>query len=309
MSNGKTNRDTTKPLGNTKPINDISKAIVDSGGINNLAKSMSEAFQPKIHITVPQAMIDSMNALSYQISTSTSNIVKPLVESYNRQFKDLFKNLHKVLQAYYPSNWIGPEGESIKLPSNLETLLLDEGLPLAWVLPYPVLKKVVDSHSHKDRRSILYRNRKHILTECSEILSTIDNDTLESYVRFAIESIDAIHSNHWKASQALSANLLESVLSQVFTKDDRLEITSQKKKVDWKKFPVKEALVVGGIWGSYSKYKLEDGDTIPYRFTRHASAHAVSDKQYSNINALIAIMHTTALLKLISEIDVPKTKK
>ena len=64
--------------------------------------------------------------------------------------------------------------------------------------------------------------------------------------------------------------------------------------------PARSAVVLGGIWGAFGQFWPENGEQIPRNFSRHASAHGVSRRQYSRINALLALMHVTAPLKLLS---------
>jgi hypothetical protein len=49
------------------------------------------------------------------------------------------------------------------------------------------------------------------------------------------------------------------------------------------------------------RYMGEDGEPVPTRFNRHASAHGLSEEQYTRVNALAAAMLITSLL---CELDV-----
>ena len=72
--------------------------------------------------------------------------------------------------------------------------------------------------------------------------------------------------------------------------------------MDINQYPLRVAIVLGGIWGSYGEFWPSNGDVIPREFSRHGSAHGVSRRQYSRINSLLALMHVVSLLKLL-EID------
>lgn len=104
--------------------------------------------------------------------------------------------------------------------------------------------------------------------------------------------------NH-EAGQALAANLLDSILRHEFSSSDRRSITSQTDRLDIDDYPPRLALVLGGIWGAHGEYWPDRGDQIPRRFSRHASAHGVSKRQYSRVNATISVMHVAALLRVI----------
>jgi len=55
------------------------------------------------------------------------------------------------------------------------------------------------------------------------------------------------------------------------------------------------------LWQAYQKYKTEDGDPIPTTFSRHASVHGVSAKQFSRRNAVQAVLFLSSLLVFLDE--------
>ena len=126
-----------------------------------------------------------------------------------------------------------------------------------------------------------------------------DDSELREYTRFAAEAADALINGPPSASQALSANLLDTILRRSFSKDSREAVTDQANRPNIDDYPLRVAIVIGGIWGSHAEYRPYRGDTIPYRYSRHASAHGVSRRQYSRVNAVIALMHVVALLKVM----------
>ena len=235
------------------------------------------------------------------------SLVGPLAGMWSEQISNLVKNVGKIASYHYPPNWQG-EG-LLKLADNLETLLLDEGLPLAWVPPRHILAKVIQANTSSERRRVLYSNRMCIITACEQELKSIGRRELDELIAFVLESIEAMRNGHWKASQALSTNVMDTIVSQLFDKSTKIAIRNHKTRISWKEYPVKEALVLGGIWGAYLEY-WPDGksNNIPQQYTRHASAHGVSRRQYTNINALIALMHVVGLLKLIAS-EQPDTNR
>ena len=59
---------------------------------------------------------------------------------------------------------------------------------------------------------------------------------------------------------------------------------------------ITESIVIAGLWGAFGAYWPDNGDEIPTIFSRHTSAHGVSRRQYSKVNAVIALMHVVAYL-------------
>lgn len=51
------------------------------------------------------------------------------------------------------------------------------------------------------------------------------------------------------------------------------------------------------MWCAHVKYRTEHGDPIPSTYGRHPSAHAVSRTQYKRVNAVLAIMVVTSVIK------------
>jgi len=52
---------------------------------------------------------------------------------------------------------------------------------------------------------------------------------------------------------------------------------------------------------AYQKYKTEDGDAIPTTFSRHATVHGVSQRQFPRRNAVQAVLFVSSLLVFLDE--------
>jgi hypothetical protein len=300
--------DALKPL-----LPDLSKTLgllvaqnMGSSYLSSIAKMNTDFLasldlMPKIDLPIikidTSAMLPNLDKFAQSITKMIQPAMTALFDSYRVQFADLAKNFSKILGTSFPPNWQGEE--LIKLPKNLETMLLDEGLPLAWVPPRPVLEKVFAAHSAGARRTVLSNNWRCIVEACVAELDGVNEPRLMEYVEFATEAAESLRDGRWRASQALSANLMDSILNQSFDKASKKRVTDQKTRVGWEDYPIRLALVIGGIWGSHSEYWPSKGDPIPRRYTRHASAHGVSRRQYARLNAVIAVMHIVGLLKVI----------
>jgi hypothetical protein len=233
---------------------------------------------------------------------STEKLLKPAFDAIHaiqrEQFAGLLDGIQVALDRFLPPNWRGVEGRKFK---DLETMLLDEGLPLAWVPPPAVLARIFAASTPAERRRVIGRSWKTIACACDEQLDSISASELKGHAKLGKQAVASLLDGNSPASQALSANLLDSVLHAHFNKKDRRTITGQKTRLDFKSYPVRVAIVLGGIWGAYGEYWPEKGDKIPRSFSRHASAHGASARQYSRINAVLALMHVTALLKMLEQ--------
>jgi hypothetical protein len=123
------------------------------------------------------------------------------------------------------------------------------------------------------------------------------------YQQFALPIVEMLEDGHPEGAQALAANLLDTMLRETLTSADHKRMTGQKNRLSIDDLPMRAAMVFGGIWGAHTEFWQSRGDAIPRQFSRHGSAHAVSRRQYSRINALVALMHVTAYIMLIDSGD------
>lgn len=220
-------------------------------------------------------------------------------EAQREQFAQLIGVARRAVEAQLPPNW---RAEAISVPKDLEVLLLDEGLALAWVPPPAVLTRLFNASSASERRRILGSRWKVITNACIEELDSVRDSSVSSHVRFARKAADALLAGSPEASQALSANLLDTVLRAEFSATDRKSITGQRARLDIDGYPLRVAIVLGGIWGAHGEFWPENGDKVPRAYSRHGTVHGVSRRQYSRINAVLALMHVVSILRLI-EVD------
>lgn len=216
-------------------------------------------------------------------------------EVQRKQFAEAIAAARRAYDASLPPNW--PTGHN--LPTDLEALLLDEGLALAWVPPEDVVVQLFAAASASERRAIIGRRWRGIGRACIEELNQISHPVLRGHGHFAREAADTLMNGSAAASQALSANLLDSILRVEFSGSDRKTITCQKTRLEIGDYQLRVAIVLGGIWGAHGQFFPERGDQIPRLYSRHGSAHGVSRRQYSRVNAVLALMHVVALLRVM----------
>ncbi|WP_421119845.1 hypothetical protein ACE2AJ_00345 [Aquihabitans daechungensis] len=214
-----------------------------------------------------------------------------------KQFADVIAAARRAYDASLPPNW--PKGAN--LPADLEVMLLDEGLALAWVPPENIVVQLFAAASASERRTIIGRRWRGIGRACLDGLNQVTHSDLQDHAHFAREAADTLMNGSAAASQALSANLLDSILRAEFSDNDRTTITGQKNRLDIGDYPLRVAIVLGGIWGSHGQFFPERGDQIPRSYSRHGSAHGVSRRQYSRVNAVLALMHVVSLLRVLEQ--------
>lgn len=222
-----------------------------------------------------------------------------LLEQQYRQWDSLFENLRTLAEKFFPPNW-----KDVKHPdfATIGSILLDEGIPLAWVPDQDILQALFDAPGPAARRRIIGKRWRGLVSDCRAVLIEVSHPTLRCHQPFAMEIIEALRDGHVSAAQALAANLLDSTLRRSFDKDAFKTVTTNKKggtRFDLDDYRARAAFTLAPIWRAYAEYWESQGDPIPRSFGRHPSAHAVSRTQYSRINAVIGLMLVASLLKLL----------
>lgn len=260
-------------------------------GLTQISRDLIPALKLDYSTLFPQ-----IGSINKQVLSSLAPSIKIIQDFQRNQFADIIASARRARSASLPPNW---RRDDVQIPTDLEVLLLDEGLPLAWVPPTDTAVELFAAGSRAERRRILGNRWRGTANACVAELRQIQAPELAEHVEFAIDAAETLLAGRHKAAQALSANLLDTVLRQSFNSKDLRSITGRKQRFDIEDYPVRVAIVLGGIWGSYGEFWTSKGDKIPREYSRHGSAHGVSRRQYSRINSLLALMHVVSLLRLI----------
>lgn len=274
----------------------------------DFAKSL-QANIPKFKLDLPPLQLDytrllgpALNlenlGLKSLIDASSLQVFDKIYADQRTQFESIFENVGRVLDSMLPPNWRG-----VRDLDQLEVLLLDEGLALAWVPPTDILTALLAAPSKPERRRILGRRWKRVVAACRESIESAPVDDYAQYRRFALSIVTMLEDGYPEGAQALAANLLDTMLRETLDGPSRKEVTDQRNRLSIDDLPMRAAMVFGGIWGSHTEFWPNRGQAVPREFTRHGSAHAVSRKQYSRLNAVIALMHVTAYIMLLDSGD------
>lgn len=155
-------------------------------------------------------------------------------EAQRQQFAQIIAGARRALDAQLPPNW---RAEGVSIPTNLGVLLLDEGLASAWVPPPSVVMRLFNASSASERRRILGARWKGVAQACLEELDRACDPSVTSHAGFARKAAEALLAGSHEASQALSANLLDTVLLAEFSATDRKSITGRKARLDIDEYP------------------------------------------------------------------------
>lgn len=196
-----------------------------------------------------------------------------------------------------PPNWAGVT--TYPNADELRKIVLDEGLPLAWVPSAGLLTRLLGAPDAAGRRQLISNGWKGILADCDERASEMISFQARTAGRFVRRSVAAFRDGHYESAQALATNLIDTLGNVYVTRDitdGHWKYLTARNSRDHvvESFNLRDFLVLGALWAGHANYR--PGDMIPRTFTRHATTHGVSHRQYTRVNALIALMNATALL-------------
>lgn len=236
-----------------------------------------------------------------------AGIVLPAVEQLTTQLTAIAETFASLslwqdfasldLEVGFPPNVYDAMQDDIDW-EELVRLQVDHGLAVAWVLPAATIRRLVVATSPAARRDIIRQNAVGITRACHAELAMVKRRELASFVGFATKALSAYEAGHRDAAQSLAANLLDTMLGFAFGAEKR-DLTRQDQDVDPLELTMVAVMVIPGIWRAHRQYWPSRGEKIPREFSRHASAHGVSSRQYTHANALTALMHVVAFLRLL----------
>ena len=208
----------------------------------------------------------------------------------------------KIRRAFYPPNLRDIEDITFEL---VEQVVMVDGIALYGVPRASIAEALLHADGAGKRREILGRRWKQISADCRLVVDGLD-DCLADYSRSATAALDALDADNSPAAQALAASIVDTLIRLFFKKQsDRQQFLPDRKgkrtTSEYNKLGARSFIAFAPIWQAYQQFHTEDGDPIPRVFSRHASAHTVSRRQFNRRNAVQAIMLACGLLCYLDE--------
>lgn len=250
------------------------------------------------HAVNARAYVDEMSKQLMEIGRrirANYDAFKPSLDAISAGILQLASVLPALLKTLPPN--VLQLGGDVDFERMVE-LSQSEGLQFAYVPPVGVIKKVMVAPDAAGRRTVIRDNRRTILTACERELSLVSLPDLRTHVKFAESSAAALRAGHRDASQALSANLLDTLLAFRLGPLKKL-VTNQHPRPDLQELSVRASLTLSGIWAAHGHFYPGRGEQVPRLYSRHGSVHGVSRRQFTEVNAILALMHVVAFLRLV----------
>jgi hypothetical protein len=266
--------------------------------IKNFQRSIAPALRVQIP-AIPAAVfkLPPLPKIELDFYRQFAASIEPVLRAQREQITKLMAVTADALRRIYPENWHGVRGIEF---DRLESILLDEGIPLVGVPRASTVQAILDAPEAAARRALVGRRWRSIITDCAMALDSFERPELKGQIGFGMKAVEALRDGHVEAAQALATNLLDTLLRTHFTADFRT-ITGNRangKQLELDDYTIRVACVIAPIWAAYREFWTTKGDPVPRTFARHASAHAVSRTQYNRTNAVLGIMLVTSLLWL-----------
>lgn len=223
-------------------------------------------------------------------------------ERFSEQQAALLKNLVPAMDAmrarFYPPNLRGIDRLDI---ASVNHLVMAEGIPLYGVPRTSIAEALIRAENEPARRAILGRRWKAISADCRELLMGCTLPAVAQYVPVALAALNALEAGHPMAAQALIGSLTDVIVNGYFSYvgKNRYDFTPGKRNLTneaYEEFTIREFIAFAPIWQAYQQFFVSNGDKIPMTFSRNATVHTVSSRQYSRRNAVQGLMLVTSLL-------------
>lgn len=283
----------------------IGKMNADLAALSG-AKALHGQINKQLIATSELSKLTRQFNLATNFQPITNKIVTNLFKQYNSTWRKLFESIGDITARIYPENL-----RELRPPlEDLETLLVDEGIPLMWVPGAEIAEVLLAESDAPSRRRVMRQRWKGIVTDCESVINKADHPELRDAQLFALDCVRALREGHSSAAQALAANLLDSLMNHHFDKQTRVKLTKNEFKQKGIKFNmddyrIRAALTFAPVWYAYAQYWPQNGDPIPREFGRHPSAHGVSRRQYTRINGVIGLMLATSVLRFF-DMELPR---
>ncbi len=231
-------------------------------------------------------------------------VVARIGATFAKQQSDLFKNLGPAIEAmlasFYPPNLRAIDGLALE---DVNQVVMVDGIPLYGVPRTASAEALIRADGPSQRREILGRRWKTISADCRGVVLDCESGAVAPYVPFAVAALDALDAGHTAAAQALAGSLVDAIVTAYFGKD-RYKYTPSKRTPTseaYDEFTIREFVAFAPMWQAYQQFFVSNGDKVPTSFSRNATAHTVSPRQFNRRNALQGLMLACSLLYRLNE--------
>lgn len=176
-----------------------------------------------------------------------------------------------------------------------------EGISLYLVPRGRTALRLLRAEDRSARRQVLGACYDSIIEDCAAVLEEADHKAVGDEVKFALDGLGAMRAGHARSAQAMFTVTLDTLIYRFYPDQTvRRAITNRKKGADVPdaidEMGVHEAMVWLPIWNAHEQFWKHKGDRVPHYYSRHASVHGVSARQFSKRNCVQVLMLVTSVI-------------
>lgn len=270
---------------------------------NQFASISSDIFksyslvQPNLDLVASQLTRN----IDFSAFAGAARIAEQFAAQQTTWLKNIAPALASMRTAFYPPNLRSIEGLEFE---EVEQVVMADGIPLYGLPRASTAEALLRADGARGRREILGGRWKSISADCRKAVGGCSSEAVAAYVPFAVAALDALDDGHMEAAQALAGSLIDAILTSYFGKQ-RYKYTpdrnGRRTKDVYDEFSVRQFIAFAPMWQTYQQFFVADGDKVPMTFSRNATAHTVSPRQFNRRNAVQGIMVACSLLFRLDE--------
>ena len=285
-----------------------------------LAASVARNLAPQLQAALTQQLQPVLDAFRVQFAASMGQALAPQLEQILLPELEVFRGLAgsvipqliklPPLDLGLPADWFPRNWEDVP---DLDVgkamgIVLEEGVPLIWVPRPAIVARLVGAADADARDGILLSSGDDIAVDCLTVIGEITDAQLKPLAGLAAEAVASLRSGHSSSAQALAGNLFDTLLRDATRRGvifaappagqfQYARVRNQIKPVSYntviRRF--RPDCVLSAALPALQRY--DPSDPPPARFVRHATAHSAGPEQYTPVNAIIAVMLMTSMLR------------
>lgn len=263
-----------------------------------ITRSLAAKYASAVQFTYPvtPSMAAAFDAITQSWSAALAKLIIPL-DTF-QALRPLFEELLDRL----PPNWRELSTAGHRLAAVVE--LAKDGFPVCWV-PRAEVIAALDAASPDERLDVLAKHREDILDDCAAVLAETTADELVDLADAAGEAVAVLRQGQYRSAQALASSVVDTALRLAIPPESARYYPHVLEKIRQSRGrKIRELRRSATFWpviDALQPYWAHNGDPVPDSYNRHASAHAVGNIQYTEPNALIAVMLATSMLRELQE--------
>jgi len=215
---------------------------------------------------------------------------------------DLGTRVAEGLRSAYAPNW---DVAGVRLGS-VQAIVADDGIPIVWVPRGVIVTALMAASTREERLQILALHEAEIISDCSVCLGDCAGPELSEEVELTHRIIDAFTAELYEPAQALAVVVAERLITDhVAGGLERGSYHKAKQEAEFRSSimlaELRRAAAMAPIVRFYTEWYPSSGIPPPAELSRHVSVHHPNLQQYSQTNALLAVMLVVSLLREFTE--------